>query len=75
MLLTGKEYFVLSNNKSSKSPQRSSIETLRQWLVQCPKCREVRMVVGAHENDRYACRDCGHSFVITRFVDEEKESI
>ena len=37
---------------------------LRQWLVQCPQCSEVRLVVGAHEKDRYICKDCGHSFVI-----------
>ena len=39
-------------------------EMLRQWLVQCPECSEVRLVVGAHEKDQYICKDCGHSFVI-----------
>ena len=42
-----------------------AFEILRQWLVQCPQCSEVRLVVGAHENDQYACKDCGHSFTIT----------
>ena len=40
------------------------LEMLRQWLVQCPQCSEVRLVVGAHEKDRYICKDCGHSFII-----------
>ena len=40
------------------------LEMLRQWLVQCPQCSELRLVVGAHEKDRYICKDCGHSFVI-----------
>jgi rRNA maturation endonuclease Nob1 len=74
MPLTGKKY-VLSNTRSSKRPQRSSMEILRRWLVQCPKCLEVRIVVGARENDRYVCKDCGHSFVIKRFIDDERESI
>jgi transposase-like protein len=39
-------------------------EMLKQWVVQCPECDEVRLVVGAHENDRYVCKDCGHRFVI-----------
>jgi len=40
-------------------------DVLRRWLVQCPQCSEVRLVVGAHENDQYVCKDCGHSFSIT----------
>ena len=39
-------------------------DVLRQWRVQCPQCSEVRLVVGAHEKDRYICKDCGHSFII-----------
>jgi len=39
-------------------------EVLRRWLVQCPQCSEVWLVVGAHEKDRYVCKDCGHSFTI-----------
>jgi len=39
-------------------------EVLRQWLVQCPECTEVRLVVGLQENDQYICKDCGNSFVI-----------
>jgi len=40
-------------------------EVLRRWLVQCPQCSEAWLVVGARENDRYVCKDCGHSFTIT----------
>jgi uncharacterized protein (DUF983 family) len=40
--------------------------TLRRWLVQCPECTEVRLVVGARENDRYKCKQCGHDFTIGR---------
>ena len=40
--------------------------TLRRWLVQCPQCTEVRLVVGARENDRYKCKRCGHDFTIGR---------
>jgi transposase-like protein len=40
--------------------------TLRRWLVQCPQCTEVRLVVGARENDRYKCKQCSHDFTIGR---------
>ena len=43
----------------------SPFEILRRWLVQCPQCSEVCLVVGARENDQYVCKDCGHSFTIT----------
>jgi len=44
--------------------EKSWLVTLRRWLVQCPQCTEVRLVVGARENDRYKCRQCGHDFTI-----------
>jgi rRNA maturation endonuclease Nob1 len=39
---------------------------LRRWLVECPRCAQVWLAVGARENDRHVCKDCGHGFVITR---------
>lgn len=38
---------------------------LRRWLVACPRCAQVWLVVGARENDRHVCKDCGHAFVVT----------
>ena len=46
--------------------EKSWLVTLRRWLVQCPQCTEVRLVVGARENDQYKCRQCGHDFTIVR---------
>lgn len=37
---------------------------LRRWLIECPRCAEVWLVVGARENDRHVCKDCGHGFAI-----------
>ena len=47
-------------------PEKSWLVTLRRWLVQCPQCTEVRLVVGARENDLYKCRQCGHDFTIVK---------
>ena len=58
------DYHALTDTKSRKAAGESWLEMLRQWLVQCPQCSEVRLVVGAQENDRYVCKDCGHSFAI-----------
>ena len=38
---------------------------LRRWLVECPQCAQVWLVVGARENDRHVCKDCGHGFVLS----------
>ncbi len=38
---------------------------LRRWLVECPQCGQVWLVVGARENDRHVCKDCGHGFVVS----------
>ena len=46
--------------------EKSWLVTLRRWMVQCPECTEVRLVVGARENDRYQCRQCGRDFTIGR---------
>jgi transcription elongation factor Elf1 len=37
---------------------------LRRWRVECPRCSEVWLVVGARENDAYVCKGCGHRFTI-----------
>ena len=52
--------------ETAKGAEESWLEKLKKWLVQCPKCFEIRLVVGANENDRYACKGCGHSFAIKR---------
>lgn len=64
MALTEKEFTVLSGARSDNKPDEGWLETLHRWLVQCPQCSQVRLVVGAQENDRYVCKDCGHSFAI-----------
>lgn len=37
---------------------------LRRWLVECPRCAQVWLAVGARENDRHVCKGCGHAFII-----------
>ena len=37
---------------------------LRRWIVECPRCAEVWLVVGAHEMDGHVCKACGHGFAI-----------
>ena len=64
MGLRPSEHIALTEPQTRKGAGKNWLETLRQWLVQCPECSEVRLVVGAHEQDRYVCKDCGHSFVI-----------
>ena len=58
------EHIALTAPETEKGAGENWLEMLREWLVQCPQCSEVRLVVGAHEKDRYICKDCGHSFVI-----------
>ena len=58
------EHISLTSPEIRKDAGETWLEMLRQWLVECPQCSEVRLVVGAHEEDRYICKDCGHSFVI-----------
>lgn len=65
MALPENKYIVLPEVRSEgKRP----FEILRRWLVQCPQCSEVRLVVGARENDRYVCKNCGHTFTISNDV-------
>ena len=66
MAVRENEYIVLPEVRSEKEREEQWFEILRRWLVQCPECSEVRLVVGARQNDRYVCKDCGHSFKITR---------
>ena len=61
-------YHALSDTKTKKAAGESWLEMLRQWLVQCPQCLEIRLVVGAQEDARYICKDCGHSFSIRRLT-------
>ena len=58
------EHSIRTASETGKDAGENWLEMLRQWLVQCPNCSEVRLVVGVHEKDRYRCKDCGHSFVI-----------
>ena len=64
MVLGPSEHIALTAPETGKSSEENWLEMLRQWLVQCPQCAEVRLVVGVHEKDRYICKDCGHSFII-----------
>ena len=50
--------------QTRKGARKNWREMLRQWLVQCPECSEVQLVVGVHEKGQYICKDCGHRFVI-----------
>ena len=64
MSLAETKYVVFSEHELTKHATESLPETLRRWLVKCPQCAEVRLVVGARENEHYVCKDCGHSFAI-----------
>jgi ribosomal protein S27AE len=68
MSLAANEYRVPEERQLGRRSGESWLEILRRWLVQCPQCSETRLVVGAHENDRYVCKDCGHSFAIRRSI-------
>jgi hypothetical protein len=65
MDLAETKYVVLPEAGSTKPETESWRDVLRRWLIQCPNCAEIRLVVGARENDGYVCKDCGHSFIIT----------
>ena len=56
--------YVVFQHELKEQATESLPETLRRWLVKCPQCTEVRLVIGARENERYVCKDCGHSFII-----------
>ena len=65
MALPENEYIVLSEATINKRDGRRPFEILRRWLVQCPQCSEVRLVVGAREEDQHVCKSCGHGFTIS----------
>ena len=60
-------YIVLPEGGAGKRVGAGWLERLRRWLVECPQCAAVWLVVGAREDDGYICKDCGHGFVI-RFL-------
>ena len=72
MSLAETKYVVFQEHERKKQAPESLPETLRRWLVRCPQCTEARLVVGARENERYVCRDCGHSFTISRNAEERR---
>lgn len=74
MAVPENQYIVLPETTVGKKRGERWLETLRRWLVKCPQCSEVRLVVGAHENDQYVCKDCGHSFTI-RFSAATNEAL
>ena len=65
MAVPENKYVVLPEATINNKDRDRPFEILRRWLVQCPQCLEVRLVVGARKNDQYVCKDCGHSFTIT----------
>jgi rRNA maturation endonuclease Nob1 len=69
------KYVVLSQDGFTKPATERWRDTLRRWLVQCPNCAEVRLVVGARENERYVCKDCGHSFTIRALREESTREL
>ena len=73
MALENSGYVVLSGGATGKRRAESWAEILRRWLIECPQCAQVWFVVGASENDRHVCKDCGHSFVI-RFTGAPKDN-
>ena len=64
MAVPENQYIVLPETTDGKKRGERWFEVLRRWLVKCPHCSEVRLVVGAQENDKYVCKDCGHRFTI-----------
>lgn len=66
MAFGGKSYVVLTEGDTGKSVRagESWLEMLRRWIVECPGCSELWLIVGARENDPYVCKTCGHAFSI-----------
>ena len=42
----------------------SWLEALCRWIVECPRCAQVWLVVGARDTDGHVCKACGHGFII-----------
>jgi len=64
MAVPENQYIVLPETIDGKKRGERWFEVLRRWLVKCPQCSEVRLVVGALENNEYVCKNCGHRFNI-----------
>ncbi len=56
---------ILTGEGTARRKRESWPAMLQRWLVECPQCSQVWLVVGARENDRHVCKDCGHGFVIS----------
>jgi hypothetical protein len=65
MGLKGIGYVVLPDEGAGRRGNEGWSAMLRRWLIECPQCAEVWLVVGARENDRHVCKDCGHGFTIS----------
>jgi transposase-like protein len=74
MSLAETKYVVFPEHELTEQARQSLPEILRRWLVKCPQCAEVRLVVGARENERYVCKDCGHSFTFRLSVAANDDS-
>jgi transcription elongation factor Elf1 len=70
MALAETKYVVFSERELNKRATENLPQSLRRWLVECPQCAEVRLVVGARDNEPYVCKDCGESFNIELNVDQ-----
>jgi hypothetical protein len=53
MAVPENQYVVLPETIDGKKRGERWFEVLRRWLVECRQCSEIRLVVGAHENDEY----------------------
>jgi|GEM_PF-1662446 len=56
---------ILAGEGTMRRKGESWPAMLRRWLIECPRCLQVWLVVGARENDRHVCKDCGHGFVVS----------
>jgi len=72
MAVPENQYIVLPGTIEGKKRGERWSEVLKRWLVKCPQCSEVRLVVGAHEDDEYVCKNCKHRFTI-KFSGATKE--
>ena len=59
-------YVVLSDGRARERKRKRDgwLDILRRWLVECPQCEEVWLIVGARNDDRHVCKECGHSFAL-----------
>lgn len=64
MALEQSGYVVLSEGNARKAGREGWAQILHRWLVECPRCLEVWLIIGARENDSHICKDCGHRFII-----------